>query len=384
MKKTIIFLLLTCLLLGCAQAALAAPEYEYPTRDFYQKEIPQPRPFYIPDGTPVIDMVAYNGASNFDREAFINSTYGELSSLWLATNYSGYSSGMDEKLLAYWKDQGIVKEGFGLDTEDIADDYYVYTPADAETGEVYPLLIVNHGGGSNCFDVEGMGYVQMIPEEQFILATAEDTSVESLHKMYEAVTSAYPVDTTRVYAAGTSMGGMASLNIAATYPELITAIAPNDIAPSISFTDEEIARMQQYVVPMNFTTGLADTYAPFPMTQMDFSGNSKVDGYNKLLKLLGFEEYSMTSEEVDQLVEKSMDVLEYATGLRLPNVTLVNYTNNRLYVSDFVNADGVTLLRINVVENKPHMIVGMDAQNAWDFLKQFSREAETGALIVAQ
>lgn len=42
------------------------------------------------------------------------------------------------------------------------------------------------------------------------------------------------------------------------------------------------------------------------------------------------------------------------------------------------------MLSINVVENKPHMFVGYDAINAWNFVKQFSRDPQTGALSVIE
>ena len=374
MKKTFSLLLALLMLLSAASALAAAPNYDYPTKDFFSQPIPEPKAPYIPDGTPIISMLEYLGATNFDSTAFINSEYGEATSIALLTTYSGYLGDMDENLIAYWKEQGVIKEGFNLDNEDTADNYYVYTPADLEEGALYPLLIVSHGGGSNCFAVEGMGYINMIPEEKFILATAEDVGVENLYAMYEAVKEAYPVDKTRVYATGTSMGGMASVNIAVAYPELIAAIAPNDIGPSLNVSEEQLARLKELVVPMNFTTGLADKYYPFPV--------SSVSGYNGLLTAFGFEEYAMTDEESQKLVVESMNIVEHATGIRFPNVRPVNYINNRLYVADFANADGVVVLRINVVENKPHMIVGYDARNAWDFMKQFRRDLETGALIV--
>ncbi len=372
--KRFIALMITMLLLGTAPALAAAPSYDYPTKDFFNQPIPEPKPVYIPDGTPIISMVEYLAASNFDTEAFINSEYGEVTSKALLTSYSGYQGDMDENLIAYWREQGVVKEGFNLDNEDVADNFYVYTPADMEADQVYPLLIVSHGGGSDCFSVEGMGYINLIPEEKFILATAENTKTENLYAMYEKVTEAYPVDKTRVYAAGTSAGGMASVSLAVTYPELIAAIAPNDIGPSLNASEEQMARLKELVVPMNFTTGLADKYYPFPV--------SSVKGYNGLLAAFGFDDYAMTDEESQQLVAESMNIIEHATGLRLPGVRPVNYINNRLYVADFANADGVVVLRINVVENKPHMIVGYDARNAWDFMKQFSRDLENGALIV--
>lgn len=375
MKKLIVTLLVCCMALTCVQIGFAEDAYEYPTMGFYQQEIPQPRAAYIPDGTPIINMLNYLGASNFDATAFIASTYGELSSQWLVPTYSGYTSDMDEALLAFWADKGVKKEGFGLENDAVEDNYYVYTPANMDPNGAYPLVIVSHGGGSNCFAVEGMGFIHMIPEEQFILATAEDTSVENLYAMYEYVVANYPVDLTRVYASGTSMGGIASINFAAAYPKLVAAIAPNDISVSVNLTDEQVASLQETLVPMNFTTGLADKYHPYPI--------SSVDGYNRLLSVFGMDDYAMTAEESKALVADSLNIVEHVTGLRLPDVKAVNFINNRLYVSDFKNADGTTVLRVNIVENKPHMFVGMDARNAWSFMKQFSRDTETGKLIVA-
>ena len=382
MKKTIALLMILAMLLGAVSALAAAPSYDYPTKDFFSQPIPEPKAPYIPDGTPIISMVQYLAASNFDTEAFINSEYGEATSIFQKTTYSGYLGDMDENLIAYWLEQGVIKDGFNLDNEDKTDDFYVYSPADQEEGAAYPLLIVSHGGGSNCFAVEGMGFINMIPEEKFILATAEDTGAENLVAMVNGVTEMYPVDKTRVYATGTSAGGMASINIAVAYPELIAAIAPNDVAPYLTATEEQIAKLRELVVPMNFTTGLADKYYPYPLTGAGFDGQPKVSSYNSLLSAFGMEAYAMDPADVDALVADSMDIIEHATGIRFPNVRPVNYINNRLYVADFANPEGVVVLRINIVENKPHMFTGYDARNAWDFMKQFSRDPETGALRV--
>lgn len=381
MKKVLcaVVALAICLSMVFAAAAYAAPAYDYPTKEFFTKLIPEPKASYIPDDATVISMFEFSASSNFDSEAFINSEYGEVTSLNMATSYSGYMGDMDEALVEYWKENGVVKEGFNLDNEDVNDNYYVYTPADMDADAKYPLLIVSHGGGSNCFAVEGMGFINMIPAEQFIVATAEDTNVENLYAMYETVTAAYPVDTSRVYASGTSMGGMASVSLAAAYPEIIAAIAPNDIAPSLTVDDEQLARLQELVVPMNFTTGLADKYEPYPLS----ADSTKIDGYNRLLAAFGMDEYAMDAAESEALAAESMNIVEHATGVSFPSVEVVNYLNNRLYVCDFANENDVALLRINIVENKPHMFVGYDAQNAWNFLKQFSRDQETGALVIA-
>lgn len=374
MKKLLSLVLAACLAFSAIAVAMAAEPYDYPTKDFFSQPIPEPKASYIPDGTPIISMVEYSAAPNFDSDAFINSEYGEQSSINLKTSYAGYTPDVDEALLAYWKGEGVIKEGFGLENEDKADNYFVYTPADMDANATYPLLIVSHGGGSNCFAVEGMGFINLIPTEKFILATAENTSTDNLYAMYQAVTAAYPVDKSRVYATGTSAGGMASVSLAVAYPELVAAIAPNDIGPSLNADGEKLAKLKELGMPMNYTTGLADKYNPYPV--------KNVDGYNRLLSAFGFEAYAVSAEESAALVSDSMNILERATGLSFPNVELVKYVNNRLYVADFVNDEGVTMLRINVVENKPHMFVGYDAVNAWNFMKQFSRNIETGELIV--
>lgn len=379
MEKIVSVLMVLALLLCAIPALAAAPSYDYPTKDFYEQVILNRG---MPEGFRIIDLMEYMSATNFDATAFVNSEYGEATSLALSIEFGGYLTDMDEDLIAFWKDMGVIKEGFNLDNEEKTDDYYVYTPADMDASAVYPMLIVSHGGGSNCFAVQGMGFINLIPEEKFILATAEDTSVDNLMAMYEKVTAAYPVDKTRVYATGTSAGGMASVSLAVAHPELIAAIAPNDIAPSLSGSEEQLAKLRELVVPMNFTTGLADKYYPFPLTGTGFGGEPKMDGYNRVLSVFGLDEYAMDPAEAEILVAESMDIVEHATGIRFPNIRPVNYINNRLYVADFTNADGVLVLRINVVENKPHMVVGFDARNAWDFLKQYSRDLETGALKV--
>ena len=69
MKRFFALLLIISMLLGVASALAAAPNYDYPTKEFFNQPIPDPKPPYIPDGTPIISMVEYLGASNFDSLA---------------------------------------------------------------------------------------------------------------------------------------------------------------------------------------------------------------------------------------------------------------------------------------------------------------------------
>ena len=100
------------------------------------------------------------------------------------------------------------------------------------------------------------------------------------------------------------------------------------------------------------------------------------------MDVLGDDNYKLTSEESKALIENSLNVVEYYTGVKVPETEVRNFVNNRAYINRFVDENGVNLLSLVVVENKLHMPVGHDVNMAWEFLSQFARNTETGELIV--
>ena len=53
----------------------------------------------------------------------------------------------------------------------------------------------------------------------------------------------------------------------------------------------------------------------------------------------------------------------------------------RWLAGDFVNAEGVTMLRNVYVEKLPHMCTPHTCEVAWDFIKHFSRNPKTGMSV---
>ena len=104
MKKALsaVLTLAICLCTVFSGTVSAAPAYDYPTKGFSTQLIPEPKASYIPDDATVISMFEFSASGNFDSEAFVNSEYGQVTSLNMATSYSGYMRDMDEGLVEYW------------------------------------------------------------------------------------------------------------------------------------------------------------------------------------------------------------------------------------------------------------------------------------------
>lgn len=330
-------------------------------------------------GLPYGQFMEYLGAGNFDLSLFINSEYGEITGKH-GQIFMKYDDNMDSALLEHYRAQDLEKVMFtGEDASNVNEHYYVFVPVERGEGEVFPVVIVNHGGGATARTTELYGWTDIASREKLILIMTEDTSAPFLHQALDNVRQHYPVDNSRIYVTGTSAGGMASKAFAAAYPNEVAAIAPLDIGWILTDADGDVNAMVKNTMPMIFITGTADMYHSLPI---GYTGMSTIDGWNNLLKLTGYEAYTLTDEESKQLVEKSLNLMESYTGVKLPEPEVRSYVNNRAFISRFVNEEKVNTLSVVVVENKIHMPVGYDVEIAWEFLQQFARNTETGELII--
>lgn len=123
--------------------------------------------------------------------------------------------------------------------------YVEHLPADyeADPADGFPVLIFNHGGGSNA-NLSGGSLDSVIynggppgmiqsgmwnPNLPFIVLSPQRQSsgnvdVAGLDTFIEYVKSVYNVDAARIYMTGWSQGGFASLLYAAYYPEKVAAV----------------------------------------------------------------------------------------------------------------------------------------------------------------
>lgn len=331
-------------------------------------------------------------APRVDMDAFINSALGKKTAqLWYAY-MTWYDDPMAPGLIKYWADNGLVKEAFyddaGVD-DGISGNYYVYTPADAaNSGEQYPLLVLFHGGGERAYQVETFGFCQLAASEGIILVAAENTGdYDSITAIIQKVEADYPVDPSRVYAAGSSAGGNAAMAYSVGHLTDIAACAVMDQPATLATrwfaaSEEQIASMQQYTLPLVYVNGTADMYGLCGMQDREFWETSEgaedqfISGWNSLMAAFGIEGKDLTAEQRIAYADNPANEAELYQGYPFDSVENIDETGTSAIYE--CTMDGVSTLRLYIVENRAHMPSGYDAQNIWNFISQYSRNLETG------
>lgn len=116
--------------------------------------------------------------------------------------------------------------------------FLLYLPKNyGEPGKTYPLLMFLHGSGERGNDLNKLK-VHSIPnivdgkdDFPFIVVSPQCPEgkrwdAEELNLLLDDIIARLPIDTTRVYLTGLSMGGYGTWKFAAAYPERFAAIAP--------------------------------------------------------------------------------------------------------------------------------------------------------------
>lgn len=122
--------------------------------------------------------------------------------------------------------------------------YLLYLPPeyDPQSSQRWPLMLFLHGFGKRGDTVADLEAVKLhgLPrlveagkDFPFIIASPQCSrqswwtlNVETLKDLVESLAAQYPVDRSRIYLTGLSMGGYGSWSLSIAYPELFAAVAP--------------------------------------------------------------------------------------------------------------------------------------------------------------
>lgn len=119
-------------------------------------------------------------------------------------------------------------------------EYILIAPAEIDIDKEYPLLVCLHGGGPNVgkgadivafYATRGKadGYIMAFPDALAHNNASEWSTPEAdayVMALIEELRKDYPVDETRIYLSGSSMGGQGCWAIGTNHPELFAGIAP--------------------------------------------------------------------------------------------------------------------------------------------------------------
>ncbi len=121
-------------------------------------------------------------------------------------------------------------------------DYLLYLPGKVPpSGKRWPLMLFLHGAGERGDELEvvkrngppmrvaeGKEFPFMIASPQCPkdISWSDPSQIIALNALIDELVATYPIDESRIYLTGLSMGGFGTWSLATTYPERFAAIAP--------------------------------------------------------------------------------------------------------------------------------------------------------------
>jgi len=197
--------------------------------------------------------------------------------------------------------------------------------------------------------------------------SAYDVLSSALPALVKYMLDTYPqLDKSRVYVSGYSMGGGATNRALYGDASLFAAAVPMSATP-YTHLDDQTAQFSTVDIPVLFTTCTYDTSTHFDSTK----GIIAEDYQMNINDYLSYNEMPTVTYDFDTYPISGFKADTYkATTL---NGEYPNYTWM------FLKA-GVPMVGLSVTEFLPHGLYEAYAELAWNFMKHYDRNQQTGAI----
>lgn len=258
--------------------------------------------------------------------------------------------------------------------------YLAYVPETLDLGVEgsIPLVMLFHGSGERAEWISLLtGWPELAAKEGFIVVSVDDhlgqrtpgnLTTAQIVELMDDVFAKYPsIDRTRVYSTGFSMGSGRSINLGTQRPDLFAAIAPMHTTVNPSST------MDDLVIPTIYFAGENDTFpSSLPRhTSANYTGtlNNADRTINQLYKMNDIRggEYTFDTTAGNQFWGIDFDEVDVIPAQTGTSVVTVN---------SLKSADGNVYTKLVNTSRLDHSTFADDTPIAWEFLKQFSRNAD--------
>lgn len=250
--------------------------------------------------------------------------------------------------------------------------YFAYYNNDLWGNEPVPLLVGFHGGGDSAMFLTFVSeWYKIANKYGFLFVAIENHQHVTATEAAEVIAhlkERYPVDETRVYATGFSMGSAKTWDMFQEYPELFAAVAP--ASALFPLHDNPLAQSygdrlnMEVPVPMFYSGGeaspLPELLCQSPTTIERIQYLAKVNRCKKRfdVKYENKEEWENPTwgepgERIEKLYDKSRD----------------SYLTIHYYESE----DGVCRTALGSVSGQGHELRHHSCEQAWKFMSQFHR-----------
>lgn len=248
---------------------------------------------------------------------------------------------------------------------------------DGPDSKPLPLVLGFHGGGDSCFFFATMaGWAKICHRHNFLLVTIENhlnSTATEMIELIEQLKKKYPIDSSRIYATGFSMGGCKTWDLIQEYPEVLAAAAPMDATFDVGCNvyGNKVEKGINTTVPVPvFYAGGEVT----PLPELPFQEQKCLDRMAYTL-LLNNAELAERYEEEVKLENK--DAWENKIwGINGDEIE-TSYDESRdatLTMQKFRSTDGCILSIFASISGQGHDCREHTCEHAWNFMSQFTRK----------
>ena len=129
-------------------------------------------------------------------------------------------------------------------------------------GEKLPLVLCFHGGGDSAMCMVSLAEWHLVVNKyDFLLVSVEhhmNSTATEVMALLEYLKEKYPVDDTRIYSTGFSMGGCKTWDLYQEYPEVFAAVAPMDATFEVGtnvFAKPAVRLNRDIILPVFYVGG---------------------------------------------------------------------------------------------------------------------------------
>ncbi len=282
------------------------------------------------------------------------------------------------------------------DDGEYVDTWYVYLPEEVVNGTAtehsIPLVMTYHGGGDDPRQfVEGNGFLELAGRKRFAMVAPFHQNMgfgtslndatgsklcDALPALIRLILEQYPaLDPARVYATGYSMGSGATIRTVYGDSSLLAAAVPMALGDVKTTEEDRLTQFETIDIPILFTCSEND----MAMLNVFDPANTKLGTayYAMVERFMGYNEMDYAAKVGELDYDKYPIAGWRADSLSVKKLN-GEYTN---YTWLFNNDDGVPMVGVSVTEAMQHALYPPYADLFWDFVKHYSRDPETKAVI---
>ncbi|MGM9594227.1 MAG: hypothetical protein ACI3U8_07720 [Candidatus Onthomonas sp.] len=368
------------------------------------------------DGIPVLNFSwrwvtpwrahKIDGASDgtVDREWQIHSETGRKMLLANQLSYH-FKSCKDDDIQAYWKQMGL---NYGCHY--VQDErWIIFTPMETRL-EKLPVVVCldevnepdDHKPIAAYFNYREYCDIASQGDCAVIFFAMESPRLNDLIcDILQDAARQYPIDLSRVYMTGHSHNGHFTQEFARRHPKVVACIAPLGNSPglptpavsheAVAVDDARAAIMETMDMPTCIICGCGEVGGMVPICQTAhaFEAGINVEGYAASAegKMAMWRRRLKAERCPDQTVEEilatanSSNKAVRALGIPTDRAETVYIDGFEHYIADIQNVDGKYHFRVVAIENMPHMTLPSMHLCAWNYMRRFARDTETGEVI---